>query len=312
MRIIWREGYNMACMTISKTFFAEHGTHQRRRSLYTIQIGVTGNIVLGYTNHCDSKILERKLEKICKELQDQYLDEKMGRATHEMVAVWILNQLGTLIDTVTVSADDIIVVVNKADLLKSEFNVILLQQKGIRSLMLGDFDGAERLFEEAINKDKNNAESYLLRGRVYRYTGKYRLAKDDFEVVIRLKPDWSEGYRNMGNILLFMKKYNDMVPYFVKATELAPYSSLAYNNLGYAYYCLESWDKALACSLRAVELNPNYYEAYLDIANIYDKLQNLEQAKKYKNIAKSLEKDANHNLSEYYIADNEDWICTCR
>lgn len=292
----------MAELTISRTFSAEHGTSSRHITCYEVQVMISGDVILGFTNHCNTALLERRLDAICADLENNYLDERMGRATHEMVAFWIFQHIGVVIDRVTVSGDQIITTVNRNDFLRHNYDSVLCQQKATSAFLQGDLAIAETLLNKAIQKDTDNEEAYLLRGRVYRYTGEYVKAIDDFRKVIQLRPKWSEGYRNMGNMLLFQGQYEAMLPYFREAVRLAPYSSLAANNLGYACGCAEQWEDAYHFCLRAVELNPVYYEAYLDLACACENLERYDNAEHYRDIASHL-KSAR---SGYQLADEED------
>lgn len=292
----------MSELLISRTFSAEHGTSSRHITHYEVQVMVSGDVILGFTNHCDAILLENRLDTICSSLENSYLDEQMGRATHEMVAFWIFQHIGVVIDRVTVSGDRMTTIVDRHDFLRHKYNSVLLQQKAISAFIHGNLTTAETLLNESIKNDTDNEDAYLLRGRVYRYKGEYVKAINDFRKVIQLCPEWSEGYRNMGNMLLFQKQYEDMLPYFCKAVQLAPYSSLAANNLGYAYICVGQWMDAYRFCLRAVELNPVYYEAYLDLVCACENLEQYYEAEHYRRIASQLKSD----YSGYQLADVTD------
>jgi len=292
----------MAQLMISRTFSAEHGTSSRHISHYEVQVMVSGEVILGFTNHCDSVLLECRLNAICADLENSYLDERMGRATHEMVAFWVFQHIGVVIDRVVVSGDQMTVTVDRHDFLRHNYDSVLCQQKATSAFLHGDLATAEVLLNEAIQKDADNEEAYFLRGRVYRYTGEYVKAANDFRKVIQLRPEWSEGYRNMGNMLLFQKKYEAMLPYFREAVRLAPYSSLATNNLGYAHGCVGQWEDAYYFCFRAVKLNPVYYEAYLDLACACENLERHDEAEHYRRIVSQLKSAC----SGYQLADAED------
>lgn len=292
----------MAKLMISRTFSAEHGTYSRHTTHYEVQVMVSGEVILGFTNHCDSTLLGHRLDAICADLENSYLDERMGRATHEMVAFWIFQHIGIVIDQVTVLGDQMITTVNRHDFLRHNYDSVLCQQKATSAFLNGELDVAETLLNEAIQKDIDNEEAYFLRGRIYRYTSKYAKAIDDFRKVIQLRPEWSEGYRNMGNMFLFQEQYETMLPYFREAVRLAPYSSLAANNLGYAYGCAGCWEDAYHFCLRAVELNPVYYEAYLDLACACENLERYDEAEHYRGICSQIKSDR----LGYQLADTED------
>lgn len=292
----------MAELMISRTFSAEHGTSSRHITHYEVQVVVSGDVILGFTNHCDSTLLECRLKAICAELENSYLDERMGRATHEMVAFWFFRHIDVAIDRVIVSGDRMATTVDRHDFLRHNYDSVLCQQKATSAFLCGDFTTAEALLNEAIQKDVENEEAYFLRGRVYRYTGEYIKAIEDFRKVIQLCPEWSEGYRNMGNMLLFQKQYDAMIQYFQKAVCLAPYSSLASNNLGYAYGCAGQWENAYYFCLQAVELNSAYHEAYLDLVCACKNLKRFDEAEYYHGIALKLKSD----YPKYQLADADD------
>lgn len=298
----------MAQLTIKHSFSAIHGTSSRCVTLYEIQVAVNGNIILGFTNHCDSTDLERRLCCVCNDLEGAFLDELMGRATHEMVAIWIFHHIRIAVDQVIVSGDGLTVAVDLSDYLQCNFESLLAQQKATRAFLFGDFDVAKKLLAEAIEKDPENFEARLIRGRVFRFTGEYELAVVDFTEVIRKRPQWSEGYRNMGNVLLFQNQYQKMIPYFQEAVRLAPYSSLAVNNLGYACGLLDRWEEAYHYCQQAIELNPDYYEAYIDLASACENLHKHSEAKHYRETAKQLEIHLNLNDPGRLLADPEDTL----
>ena len=150
----------MAELTISRTFSAEHGTSSRHITCYEVQVMVSGDVILGFTNHCDSVLLERRLDAICADLENNYLDERMGRATHEMVAFWMFQHIGVVIDRVTVSGDRIITTVDRNDFLRHNYDSVVCQQKATSAFLHGDLAVAKILLNEAIQKDADNEEAY--------------------------------------------------------------------------------------------------------------------------------------------------------
>lgn len=299
----------MAQLTIEHSFSAIHGTSSQCVTLYEIRVTINGDIILGFTNHCDSTDLERRLCRVCDGLEGSFLDEQMGRATHEMIAIWIFHHIRIAVDRIIVAGDGLTVAVDLSDYRRFNFESLLAQQKATRAYLFGDFDEAKKLLAEAIKQDPENYEARLIRGRVFRFTGEYEQAVADFQEVIRKRPQWSEGYRNMGNALLFQNQYRKMIRYFKEAVRLAPYSSLAVNNLGYACGLLNLWEEAYHYCQRAIELNPTYYEAYMDLASACDNLHKHSEAKHHRETAKQLENTLS-NLEEHgpLLADPEDTL----
>ena len=295
----------MAEMIIKGLFKARHGTQKIIQSEYEICVVIRGPIILGFTNHCDSARIEEKLNKLCLSIEDCYLDDLLGRATHEMIGLWFFHHMGVQIDEISVNADDMQVKVGKEDYFCYDYESVLYQHKAMTAFLRGNLSESEKFINLSIQRDANNVNAYLIRGRIYRYTERYFQAASDFQKVISICPQWSEGYRNMGNIRLFLGDYGKMISYFEKAVQLAPYSSLAQNNLGYAYEVIKDYEKGYIHCCRAIELNPNYYEAHMDLADICKALHRDEEALLHQSIGQKLKKQ---NKNRYQLADSEDTL----
>jgi tetratricopeptide (TPR) repeat protein len=300
----------VASLKITSSFNAFHGTNKIIQCEYSISIIIRGEIILGFVKHLDSIVIVKKLEYQCALLAGCYLDEILGRATHEVIAMHFMNLFENVADEVVVIGDNMEVSVSQSDLQIYKYQSFSLLQKGIRAFMKCNFQEAYTILTKAIEKDGLNQQAYMLRGRVLRYMGEYHKAKEDFSHVIELDEKWSEGYRNMGNILLFQECYDKMMPYFDQAIKLAPYSSLAANNRGYAHILLGNYDAAISDCLRAIDLNPAYVEAHTDIATAYEKLGEVELAAKFRAVAEQIQ--VNHSTNDnviYTIGDQEDYRC---
>lgn len=295
----------MAEMIIKRIFKARHGTKEILQSDYEVQVTTRGPIILGFTNHCDSIRIEEKLDTLCLKLENCYLDDVMGRATHEMIGLWFFNHIGIDVDEISINSDGMLVKIHKEDYLRYNYESVLFQHKAMTAILKEKLSEAESLINLSIQRDTNNANSYLIRGRIYRYTQRFCQAASDFQKVISLCPQWSEGYRNMGNMALFLGEYDKMIPYFKKAVRLAPYSSLAQNNLGYAYKILKNYKQGYIYCHKAIELKPDYYEAHMDLSEICRALKLDEEAALHWSIGKKLQEKIKKTLQ---IADPDDTL----
>lgn len=68
----------------------------------------------------------------------------------------------------------------------------MLKDKGNAALQAGKFDDAVKYYTEAIALDENNHVLYSNRSAAYAKAGTYRLALEDAERTVRLKPDWGK------------------------------------------------------------------------------------------------------------------------
>ena len=298
----------MAKMTITKHFTAKHGSKSIIQSDYEIGVSIRGPIVLGFTKHCDSISLENMLIAVCNELDGSYLDERMGRATHEMVGLWIYHRMGTMINQVSVNADGILVIISKEDYLAQNYEATLLLHKAMTAFLKENLQDAEKLINKSIQIDDQNVSAYLVRGRIYRYTERYEQAANDFCRVISFCPQWSEGHRNLGNMYLFLGEYEKMIPCFLEAVRLAPNSSLAHNNLGYAYEQKQEYTKAYFHCSNAVKLNPEYSEAHMDLSNVCKAMHRYDEAMLHQSIANKLMKQHPVHDRQYHLADTEGFL----
>ncbi len=302
--------YCVASLKITSSFNAFHGTHKIVHCEYSISIIIKGEIILGFVKHLDSANLVKTLESQCALLANCYLDEILGRATHEVIAMHFMNIFENVADEIVVIGDNMEVSVSRSDLQTYRYQSFSLLQKGISAFLKCNLHESYNILTEAIEKDELNQQAYMLRGRVLRYMGEYHKAKDDFSHVIKLDEKWSEGYRNMGNILLFLECYDKMMPYFDQAIKLAPYSSLAINNRGYAQILLGNYDAAISDCLRAIDLNPEYVEAHTDVAAAYEKLGEVELAARFREAAEKIQnKHSTNENATYTIGDPEDYRC---
>ena len=297
----------MASLYISKQFTALHGTTTPIEGCYSVTICVSGKLILGWVNHIDSSSIENALELHCKNLHGKHLDEELGFATHENIAMYFMNIFHKVAEKIILSESDLKVVITKDDWMQYSYFSYQATQIGIRKFRLGYLDDAEKHFSDAINEDANNPQPYLLRGRVYRYKGHYKKALKDFNMVIHIDSAWSEGYRNKGNALLFLERYDKMLPFFDIAVSLAPNSSLVANNRGYALFLLGRYNEALTECLRAIDINPDYSEAYLDAANAYERLGDIINADALRQKAEIITRQIDSEV--YSICDSEDYKC---
>lgn len=129
-----------------------------------------------------------------------------------------------------------------------------------------DFNGAVKLFDEAIELNPNNAEAWGGRGTAYYNLKQYDRAIQDYNTAIELNPNYSGYYKSRGRAYNHLKQYEQAIQDFNKVIRINPnLASVAYNNRGFSYANLGKYKQA-------IKLNPNYAMAYKNRGICYQKL----------------------------------------
>ncbi len=264
----------MACISLTSDFHATHGSRDKRETAYRLEIKIGGEIIEGFVVGMDYDYAIRMLEETVSSLQGKYLDDVVGRATDENIALYIMNELKSLplMSVKVVEDDKRFVEVFPTDFDEVRYPSVLEFNKG-QSLLLREMpDQAIEHLDNATEIDPEFAEAFNLRGRCQKYLDRYDLAMLDYFRALMIDPEYGEAYRNLGNAYYYLDMTDQMIPVFTKAVELIPDSALAYNNRGFAYQKIGEFELALADHDKAIELDPSYAEAYLDRSNAHKAL----------------------------------------
>lgn len=81
-----------------------------------------------------------------------------------------------------------------------------LKEQGNVCMEAGKLDEAVQHYTKAIELDSANHVLFSNRSAAYAKQGKYDVALEDAETVVRLKPDWPKGYSRKGTALLYLQR----------------------------------------------------------------------------------------------------------
>lgn len=175
----------------------------------------------------------------------------------------------------------------------------------------GNYDGAKKLYSEAIKFNPKNTDAYYNRGLAYQKLKEYKLAIDDYDKAIQLNPKFEVVYYHRGIAYSDgLKKYERAIIDYNEAIQLSEKFWQAYNKRGWAYYCLKQSKRAISDYNQAINLYPNYVKAYnyresypplyaetyYNRGLAYQDLKQYEQA--LKDYDKALELDPNLQLAK--------------
>ena len=157
--------------------------------------------------------------------------------------------------------------------------------------------------KDKIREQMNDADRDFLanqkneEGLKIHYAKDYNGAIKLYNEAIELKPDWSWPYNNRGNAYEDLKQYERAIQDYDKAIEINPNYLMAYNNRGNAYSDLGQNERAIQDYDKAIQLNPNYFEAYTDRGATYYKLGQNERA--IQDYDKAIQINPNYDMAYY-------------
>ena len=294
----------MAILGIFEEFEATHGSRQVRRDNFTIELIIDGLIQNGFVSGIDYLTPKRRLGEVISTLAGQYLDDIVGRATNENIALYLMFNLRDLpIQSLKVmEGAKTYVKVSMDEFDVERYPAQLSYNLGNSFLLRENPEKAREFLTRAIALDNNFVEAYNLRGRCSKYLDDYRRALDDFLAAVRINPNLGEGWRNLGNAYLNLKRFDEMMPAFNRSVELMPRSALAINNRGYAYFVMENFELALKDHESAVQIDPCYAEAHHDKAMALRVLGRHEEAQASLDTSETLKRtaqDTYHGVKMY-------------
>ena len=86
----------MATLGIIKELAAEHGTRNVRKSDFKVEVLFEGNIINDFVAGIDYDHLASVIDNVVKDIDGKYLDDIVGRATNENIALYLAYQLREL------------------------------------------------------------------------------------------------------------------------------------------------------------------------------------------------------------------------
>jgi len=272
----------MAILTVAREFTALHGTRSVRRDRFRVELRLSGRIDNGFVGSMDHRLLGNALDETLAGLDGKHLDDVVGRATNENIALYITHSLASLHPSSVLvqegsgqSAE-----VFLSDLDNGGYPAYLALSKAQSLLLRERPSDAMIALEGAIAYNPRLANAYNLMGRCQKYLGRHNLAAESYARAIAMDPDFGEAYRNLGNAYCELGMYDQMNEAFSKAIELMPASALAFNNRGFGFQMAGNFKKALEDHSKAIELDPNYAEAYGDRSQAYKALGELALAER--------------------------------
>lgn len=149
--------------------------------------------------------------------------------------------------------------------------------RGNDALAVQDYATAQSEFEDAIEKDADNAEAHLGLGWVYYYTGYYDEAIAEFSRATTLDPDNPAGYRGEGLSYFAQDRFEEALGPLEAWAEREPDNAEAYRDIGWSYFELKNYEKAIDAFLNSTE-HADLAASYQGLATSYYETASYEEA----------------------------------
>lgn len=169
-----------------------------------------------------------------------------------------------------------------------------------------EFESSIFCFNQAISENNSCYRAYIYRSQIYRILGKYLLAKQDCEFV--LKENFSPGYyitkshlinlyRNYARTCLELNMKDISEEYYQKVLEYKDdingigVLTETYSNLGTIKYSRNDLESAFQSYIKVIEIDSTIAYPYFWLSVIYRDFKQLDSAEYYLNKYKELETD---------------------
>jgi tetratricopeptide (TPR) repeat protein len=150
---------------------------------------------------------------------------------------------------------------NLARLSKREATITSINE-GINFMNLKNYNEAIKAFEEAIETNPDDYETYLELGNAYYYVKKFKDALYYYDKALEINPNLDYLWNNKGLALIALKRNDEALKYYDKAIRINPHGDNVWNGKGNALSNLRKFDEAIECYDKALEINQNNADAW--------------------------------------------------
>lgn len=125
------------------------------------------------------------------------------------------------------------------------------------------------LCRTALERNSSIEIAHLTLARIFHIRGEDRLAKPEYQEVLKINPGNTAALYAIGQILFENGEYRDAIEYFQKALEANPELVNAYIYLARIEYLLKNMEKSEEYLKTVISLNPGKISAYTLLGEIY-------------------------------------------
>jgi tetratricopeptide (TPR) repeat protein len=122
------------------------------------------------------------------------------------------------------------------------------------------------------------AEQFYLKGILLDESEQFEEALENFERVVKLKPDHYEAWFKSGIILGNLGRYEEELEHYTQAIQIKPDFHEAWDKRGVALVDLDRYEEAIDSYDRAIEINPNNDNTWFGRGNALNSLGKYQEA----------------------------------
>ena len=156
----------------------------------------------------------------------------------------------------------------KADLLEDGRNFEIYVALGRLYRYNGRYDLARQKLEQALELSPVAVDAYIELGDIYLAEGKHALAEASYMRAVDLKRGYWKAHAALGNLYFHTERYADAVESYRTVTRLMPDSATGFAGLGAAHWMLDNGDLARDAWNKSLKLKPTR-QAYTNLGLRY-------------------------------------------
>ncbi len=140
---------------------------------------------------------------------------------------------------------------------------------GLAWMGVGKYDMALEEFDKVIRLNPQYYLAWYNAGVAYQIQGDLEKARQAYEESLKINPAYFRSYYNAGIVYKRLGELDLAVKSYDKAITLDPRHPFVYNNLGVALTEIGDYKRAEDVFKMAVEMNPSYEKAFYNLGNVY-------------------------------------------
>ena len=151
--------------------------------------------------------------------------------------------------------------------------------KGTAYGMLGDIQGAKKMFDYSLTLDSEDIENILFAiTSVLQNLNYYEHLIPYMERLIQMEPEFKAHLYDLAYAYEKIEDFDNSIIYYLKYLEEEPFSDSAWYNLGIIYNKLEHYEKAMEAYDYALAINSQNTFALFNKGNILNNIEKFEEA----------------------------------
>jgi tetratricopeptide (TPR) repeat protein len=170
------------------------------------------------------------------------------------------------------------------------------------------FEDAENHYKEALRLNPDDAEVHFNYASLLSDMKRFEDAENHYKEALRLNPDDAEVHNNYANLLSDMKRFEDAENHYKEALRLNPDYAEVHFNYASLLFNMKRFEDAENHYKEALRLNPDYAEASANFGVFWLKRNELGNASRWFQNAKSLFEKQDKNSDVKKMEAFTDWI----